>query len=110
MQISKGSLLTDIEKESVSKLLLPGRTSKEDDGDRTGSIAGSTSRQQEHGKELSYTEKLALRTKQQKNTSDDIAKQYINLDILLSGTSTGMSFGGDTAPQHAFDNDDEVFY
>jgi hypothetical protein len=29
---------------------------------------------------------LALRTKQQKNTSDGIAKQYVNLDIL-SGTS-----------------------
>ena len=95
------------------------------------------------------------------NTSDGIAKQYINLDIL-SGTSvscerlfsaakfiltadtrksmspsvfesilllkvnrtewdalslgrsmrktTGMSFGGDTAMQHAIDNNDEVFY
>ena len=26
------------------------------------------------------------------------------------GKTTGMSFGGDNAMQHAVDNDDEVFY
>jgi hypothetical protein len=88
IQISRGMSLSEEEKESVSSMLLPPpmtmRTQDEVNHVNEGNAQQFTA--ESIPVELSYAQKLELRMKRRKTSTDDIAGQYINLGILC-GTS-----------------------
>jgi hypothetical protein len=88
IHISCGILLLEAEKESFSRMLLAPPMWMQAQGKinsvNEGNAQQFTSENIPH--ELSYAQKLELQMKRRKTSTDDIAVQYINLDILC-GTS-----------------------
>ena len=82
LQISKGQLLTDEERNSVSCMVLPTPMNVDDDDVAAGIAQDSTT-----ADNLSYAQQLELRIKRRKTTNVEMSiTQYLNLD-MLSGTS-----------------------
>ena len=80
MKIAKGHLLSEDERELVKGLLRPVHPN----GSTAGSFDGVATSGVED--ECSYAQKIEARLKRRKINNDDIASQYVNLD-LLAGTS-----------------------